>query len=174
MPSIILEGSLFGSRPTWSNREKEGNWSHTCALHNTGKLLFFKPEMWANAQRDGYPAEYRWCPLFNAAKFGWRPILECRAVKMPRSETCWNLQVGCSPWRLTNSVKALKVMPQYRTLNCRRLDGLLVTQPNINRLKGAQSNDCFTDPPEGTSAATFATTVATINRKNKWQGWSLR
>jgi len=26
--------------------------------------------MWANAQRDGRPAEYKWCPLFNAAKFG--------------------------------------------------------------------------------------------------------
>jgi len=23
--------------------------------------------MWASAQRDGRPAEYRWCPLFNAA-----------------------------------------------------------------------------------------------------------
>jgi len=29
-----------------------------------------KLKMWANAQRDGRPAEYRWCPLFNAAKFG--------------------------------------------------------------------------------------------------------
>jgi len=27
-------------------------------------------EMWANAQRDGRPAEYRLRPLFNAAKFG--------------------------------------------------------------------------------------------------------
>ena len=27
-------------------------------------------EVWANAQRDGRPAEYRWRPLFNAAKFG--------------------------------------------------------------------------------------------------------
>ena len=27
-------------------------------------------EMWANAQRDGRPAEYKWRPLFNAAKFG--------------------------------------------------------------------------------------------------------
>jgi len=27
-------------------------------------------DMWANAQRDGRPAEYRWRPLFNAAKFG--------------------------------------------------------------------------------------------------------
>jgi len=26
--------------------------------------------MWANAQRDGRPAKYRWRPLFNAAKFG--------------------------------------------------------------------------------------------------------
>ena len=50
--------------------------------------------MWANAQRDGRPAEYRWRPLFNAAKFGWRPLLECRAVTLPRHETCWNLQ-GC-------------------------------------------------------------------------------
>jgi len=29
-----------------------------------------KLEMWANAQRDGRPAEYRWRSLFNAAKFG--------------------------------------------------------------------------------------------------------
>jgi len=29
-----------------------------------------KLEMWANAQRDGRPAEYKWCHLFNAAKLG--------------------------------------------------------------------------------------------------------
>jgi len=29
-----------------------------------------KVEMWANAQRDGRPAVYRWRPPFNAAKFG--------------------------------------------------------------------------------------------------------
>jgi len=29
-----------------------------------------KLEMWANAQPDGRPAEYRRRPLFNAAKFG--------------------------------------------------------------------------------------------------------
>ena len=27
--------------------------------------------MWANAQRDGRPTEYRWRALFNAVKFGW-------------------------------------------------------------------------------------------------------
>jgi len=26
--------------------------------------------MWTNAQRDGRPAKHRWCPLFNATKFG--------------------------------------------------------------------------------------------------------
>ena len=48
--------------------------------------------MWANTQRDGRPAEYRWRPLLNAAKFGWRPVLECRAVTLPRRESRWNLQ----------------------------------------------------------------------------------
>ena len=48
--------------------------------------------MWANAQRDGRPAEYRWRPQFNAGKFGWRPLLQCRAVTLPRRENCWNLQ----------------------------------------------------------------------------------
>ena len=50
--------------------------------------------MWADAQRDGRLAEYRWRPLFNAAKFGWRTILECCAVTLLRRETRWNLQ-GC-------------------------------------------------------------------------------
>ena len=51
--------------------------------------------MWANAQCDGRPAEYRWHPLFNSAKFGWCPLLECRAVMLPRCETRWNY-LGCS------------------------------------------------------------------------------
>jgi len=57
-------------------------------------VIYIYTRMWANAQRDGRPAEYRWRPLFNAAKFGWRPRLECRAVTLPRCETRWNLQ-GC-------------------------------------------------------------------------------
>jgi len=55
---------------------------------------YFKLEMWANAQRDGRPAKYRWRSLFNTAKFGWRPLLECRAVMLPRRETRWNY-LGC-------------------------------------------------------------------------------
>ena len=30
-------------------------------------VKYSRLEMWANAQRDGRPAEYRWRPLFNAA-----------------------------------------------------------------------------------------------------------
>jgi len=50
--------------------------------------------IWANAQHDGRPAEYRCRPVFNAAKFGWCPLLACRAVTLPRGETRWNLH-GC-------------------------------------------------------------------------------
>ena len=38
--------------------------------------------MWANAPRDGRPAEYRWRPVPNAAKFGSRPLLDSRAVTL--------------------------------------------------------------------------------------------
>jgi len=37
----------------------------------TGTVInYISLEMWANAQRDGRPAEHRWRPLFNAVKFG--------------------------------------------------------------------------------------------------------
>jgi len=38
------------------------------SIHQTGKKN--KTRLWAHAQRDGRPAEYRWRPLFNAAEFG--------------------------------------------------------------------------------------------------------
>ena len=50
--------------------------------------------MWANAQRNDRSVEYRWRPLFNAAKFSWRPLLDCRAVTLPKRETRCNL-LGC-------------------------------------------------------------------------------
>jgi len=64
-------------------------------------------EMWANAQRDGRPAEYRWRPLFNAAKFGWRPLLQCRAVTLPRCETCWNSR-GAPNYRTVSAASGSK------------------------------------------------------------------
>ena len=43
--------------------------------------------MWANAQRDRRPAEYRRRPLVNAAKFGWPPVSDVAAVTKARRET---------------------------------------------------------------------------------------
>jgi len=43
--------------------------------------------MWANAQRDGRPAEYSWRPVLNAAKFGSHALLKCRAVMLPKYES---------------------------------------------------------------------------------------
>jgi len=71
--------------PYWYNDKGIGpqNWK-----------FYWNTRMWANDQRDGCPAKYRWRPLFNATKFGCCPLLECRTVMLPRRETCWNL-LGC-------------------------------------------------------------------------------
>jgi len=39
-------------------------------IHSDSVKKHLKSRMLANALRDGRPAEYRWRPLFNAAKFG--------------------------------------------------------------------------------------------------------
>jgi len=70
--------------PMMLHRVRECLWHHIKTI----------TRMWANAQCDGRPADYRWRPLCNAAKFGWRPLLECRAITLPRHESRWNLQ-GC-------------------------------------------------------------------------------
>jgi len=71
--------------------------------------------MWANAQRDGRPAEYRRHRLFNDAKSGWRPLLLCRAVTLPRCESRWNLQ-GCP--KLANGSQPLggRSSPYYEDM----------------------------------------------------------
>ena len=39
----------------------------TILTFEDSSTILAKLEMWANAQRDGRPAKYRWRPLFNAA-----------------------------------------------------------------------------------------------------------
>jgi len=72
-----------------------------------------RTRMWANAQRDGRPVEYRWRPLFNAAKSGWRPLLECRAVTLPRRESRWNWK-GCP--KLANRYIVARSSPYYEDM----------------------------------------------------------
>ena len=62
-----------------------------------------RTRMWANAQRDGRPAEYRWRPLFNAAKFCWRRLLECRAVTLHISMSISSATFTCSSKLMVDS-----------------------------------------------------------------------
>jgi len=59
--------------------------------------------MWANAQNDDRPAEYRWRPVLNAAEFGSRPLLDCRTVTLRIGERkTWRMQSEFCTWQ--NSV----------------------------------------------------------------------
>jgi len=49
--------------------------------------------MWANAQRDGALPNIGGT-LCSTPQFGWRPLLECHAVTLPRRKTRWNY-LGC-------------------------------------------------------------------------------
>jgi len=49
----------------WRHHYK--HWDKVMSLHEEMHCKERKTRMWANAQRDGCPAEYRWRPLFNAA-----------------------------------------------------------------------------------------------------------
>jgi len=53
--SLLMTGKLCGI------------WLRSYMLHGSET---WPTRMWANAQPDGRPAEHRWRPLFNAAKFG--------------------------------------------------------------------------------------------------------
>jgi len=39
-------------------------------IHSKCIIITYQTRMWANAQHDGHPDEYRWRPLLNVAKFG--------------------------------------------------------------------------------------------------------
>jgi len=58
--------------------------------------------MWANAQRDGHRAEYRWRPVLNAVKFGSCPLLKCRTVMLPKYESArlGGCKVNFAPGRI--------------------------------------------------------------------------
>jgi len=66
---------IFTCNNLWSSKEEIVEFKNTFVTEiektPTAKCKKLKLEMWANAQPDGRPAEYRWRPLFNAAKFGW-------------------------------------------------------------------------------------------------------
>ena len=60
--------------------------------------------MWADAQRDGCPAEYRWHPLLNTAKWGLTPTnrVSCSNAANIRECKTWTESEFCT-WE--NTVK---------------------------------------------------------------------
>jgi len=56
--------------------------------------------MWANAQRDGCPAEYGWRPLFNVPKFWLTPT-----TRVSRSNTAKTLVSDIAIFVLKRDVK---------------------------------------------------------------------
>jgi len=75
--SVTARHSSSGSQPNFArlNRGRQlysAGQPSRCALAH----ILVVTRMWANAQPDGRPTEHRWRPLFNAGKFGWRPLLD--------------------------------------------------------------------------------------------------
>jgi len=76
----FLSHNLSHNQQCWSTEGKKSrtfvvilhwNWQHCWENKPLFYLKEYNTRMWANAQHDGRPAERRWRPLFNAAKFGW-------------------------------------------------------------------------------------------------------
>jgi len=87
--------------------------------------------MWANAQRHGRPVEYRWRRVLNAAKFGSRPLLECRAETLPIQESAKlggrevNSAPGKIPLRGNSLRKCINSLPAQETAKHRAKFGWL-------------------------------------------------
>jgi len=65
--NFFVFNSLKSTQKKYSN---ELIYKHLDTTTFTDIRNIHKSRMWANAQCDGHPAEYRWRPLFNTAKFG--------------------------------------------------------------------------------------------------------
>jgi len=75
---------------THAHKSEIGKYAHGSSWNKIKLACGPMPKWWPPCRIQ----VYRWRPLFNTAKFGWRPLLECRAVTLPRRESSWNL-LGC-------------------------------------------------------------------------------
>jgi len=116
--------------------------------------------MWANAQRDGRPSECRWRPVFNAANFGWRPLLECRAITLPRRETRWNFS-GLPQTRQQISAGSANLECRSETC-CARLVA------NVGRKKSSKSRHLGTFPQLCRAISSQLRHVSTIGKRQQY------
>ena len=75
--------------------ENHANYGNRINNRFNPTAYLYYTRLWANAQRDGRPAEYRWHPVLNAANFGSRSLLECRAVTLHVGEhNTWRMHLA--------------------------------------------------------------------------------
>jgi len=79
----------------WPSKSSERGTKHVFRV-NSAQIRSAVPEIFHTQLECGpvpnVMVALPWRPLFKAAKFGWRPLLECRAVTLPRRKTHRNLQ----------------------------------------------------------------------------------
>jgi len=126
-PQGILISHDWTPSTTWPRTVLRGGWCPYTALctpsgaclkrrrRTIPQALVELTRMWANAQHDGRPAKQ--VVLCSTLQFGWRPLLDCDAVTLPRRETRWNLQ-GCP--KLANRSQPLvgQSSPYYEDMCC--------------------------------------------------------
>jgi len=78
--------------------------------------------MWANAQRDGRPAEHRWRPRFNAATFDAHYYMPCSNAAKTRNQ----LKFGGVPQ--TNETISAASRPKFTILWAHLEDILLLNR----------------------------------------------
>jgi len=90
--------------------------------------------MWANVQPDGRPVEYMWRPVLKAAKFGSRPLLDCRVVTLRIGERIRhggrkvNFAPGKIPLRSNSRRKSMYSLPAHvRAKHCAKVGWLLLS-----------------------------------------------
>jgi len=75
-PALWTNVRTYGHRVLYVKMQKKKMVVHGMKPIICNQTETWITRMWANAQRDSRPAEYRWRPLFNATKLGWRPLLD--------------------------------------------------------------------------------------------------
>ena len=95
-----LAAVLFSSHPK-RERDWEAHLNYYASTYNRGRQLMHCKTKLNQIQLECGPMPNMMVALpttggavCSTPQFGWRPLLECRAVRLPRRETRWNLQ-GC-------------------------------------------------------------------------------
>jgi len=93
---------------------RAGNKKPTEALLMMRSINSYLTRMWANAQRDGRPAYYRWRRLFNAAVW-LTPTIRVPCSNAANTRNRWNLQ-GCPKLANRSQLLVGRSSPYYEDM----------------------------------------------------------